>query len=491
MDKKKHFLTDRNKILIKRDHSNTVYFMSRYSDTENTVTRYIEGNELSYFLPADLPLEDWNSKGRLFAQSWDNHAPWIFEKHGILGANHGSFYTFKISMLRHWLFEADIGKSLTDDEGNRFILLSIENLTTFYIHSDIPTEKEEGFCDHVTGALHIDGKTIVPESVTRWMMNGVPGGQLSPHQRYNKTTLLADGKNEIKEGETIECSFAELSVDMDLIFPDELIRHLKSHPGKYIAPNASIFDGAIKCEMTTFFQPGSCRRIRNKVTFLKDIPEPFHYGMIQYYSEIPFSLHEKMAPGFRKITENGMETDLNTLWAFPYGKGYIKRLRKEDAADQERLPNIFIDLFGNEGRRELGVSLSYSSSCGITARGREKERGDILLYLYQTGKIYPYACEKESAKAGESFLLHAFHQYFPPAENGESIFHRQEEDAYYIYAVFPGKTASISLFLPENIQNKSFAVFEEGGGVSFERTDASTILFHAEKASYIILKEEK
>ena len=60
MDKNKHFLADRNKILIKRDHSNTIYFMSRYSDTENTVTRYIEGNELSYFLSKDLPLEDWN-----------------------------------------------------------------------------------------------------------------------------------------------------------------------------------------------------------------------------------------------------------------------------------------------------------------------------------------------------------------------------------------------------------------------------------------------
>ena len=490
MDEKKHFLTDRNKILIKKDHSNTIYFMSRYSDTENTVTRYIEGNELSYFLSKDLPLEDWNSKGRLFAQSWDNHAPWIFEKHGILGANHGSFYTFKISMLRHWLFEADIGKSLTDDEGNRFILLSIENLSTFYIHSEIP-EEGEFFCDHVTGSLHIDGKTIIPESVTRWMMNGVPGGQISPHQRYNKITLLAKGKEEIAQGEIKECAYAELSVDMDLIFPDELIRYLKKNPGKYVAPNASIFDGAIKCEMTTFFQPGSCRRIRNKVTFLKDIPEAFHYGMIQYYSEIPFSLHEKMVPGFRKFTEKDLETDLNTLWSFPCGKGYVRRLKKEDAANPERLPNICIDQFGNEGKRLLGVSLSYSSSCGITARGNEKERGDILLYLYQSGKIYPYACEKSSAKEGESFTLHAFHQYFLPAENGASIFHRQEEDGYYIYAVFPGKTPYISLVLPENIQKKSFAVFEEGDGVSFEKANDNTMIFHAEKPSYIILKEEK
>ena len=125
MDDTKHFLTDKNKILIKKDHSNTLFFMSSYSQTENTVTRYIEGNELSYFLPKDLPLEEWQ-KGKLFAQSWDNHAPWIFEKHGILGANHGSFFTFRISMLRHWLFEEDVGKILTDDEGNRFILRGVQ-----------------------------------------------------------------------------------------------------------------------------------------------------------------------------------------------------------------------------------------------------------------------------------------------------------------------------------------------------------------------------
>ena len=105
--------------------------------------------------------------------------------------------------------------------------------------------------------------------------------------------------------------------------------------------------------------------------------------------------------------------------------------------------------------------------------------------------MYPYACERSSAKAGESFTLHAFHQYFLPGENGASIFHRQEEDGYYIYAVFPGKTSEISLVLPENIQKKSFAVFEEGDGVSFEKANDNTMIFHAEKPSYIILKEEK
>ncbi len=489
MDNTKHFLSDSNRILIKKDHSNTIYFMSRFSAQENTVTRYIEGNELSYLLSRDLPLEDWE-KGKLFAQSWDNHAPWIFEKHGILGANHGSGFTFKIQMLRHWLFEADIGKTLTDDAGNSFILLSIENLSVFYIHSDIP-EEGQTFCDHVTGSLHIEGKTITPDTVTKWMMNGVPGGQLAPHQRYDKIQLLADGKEEIKEGEVKECDFALLSVDMVLIFPDELLRYLKKNPGKYLAPNASILDGSIRCEMTTFFQPESCRRIRNKVTFLKDIPESFHYGMIQYYSEIPFSLHEKMVPGFKKFTEKGMEADLNTLWEFPHGKAFIKRLTKDDAADPERLPNIYVDHFGNENKRSLGVALGYSCTHGITARGMEKERGNNLLYLYQSGKMYPYACEKDSARKGESFTLHAFHQYFPPVENGIStFFHKEEDGKNILYILFPEKQESFLFTLPETFAEKDFDILEKDEGIFFDGKKGNILSFHAENNGYIFLKEK-
>lgn len=490
MDEKKHFLTDRSKILIKKDHSNTLWFMSRYSKEENTVTRYIEGNELSYFLPKDLPLEDWN-KGKLFAQSWDNHAPWIFEKHGILGANHGSFFTFKITLLRHWLFEADIGKLLTDDEGNSFILLSIENLSTFYIHSDIPPEGEI-YCDHVKGSLHIEGKTLVPESVTRWMMNGIPGGQLSPHQRYNRITLLADGKEEMKEGEVKECSYAVLSVDMDLIFPDELIRYLKKFPGKYVAPNASFLDPAIHCMMTTFFQGESCRRIRNQVTFLKDIPESFHYGMIQFYTEIPFSLHEKMIPGIKKFTEKGMETDLNTLWKFPYGKNYTRFLTKEDALCKEKLPNFCIDHFGNEGKRELGVALGYSNIHGITARGNEKERGNTLFYLYQSGKMYPYACEKTSAKKGERIVLHAFHQYFLPEEEGIStFFHNEADGKCVLYILFPAEKENYCFTLPEEgYAGKEFTILESDPGIFFDAQKGNLLSFHAENCGCILLKEK-
>lgn len=487
MAETKHFLTDRNKILLKKDHHN-IFFMSRYSEDANIVTRYIEGNENSFFLPKELPLEDWH-KGRLFARSWDNHAPWIFEKHGILGANHGSFFTFKINMLRHWLFEEDIGKCLTDDAGNSFILLSIENLSTFYIHSDLPA-KGEYFCDQVVGSLHLEDKTLVPEKVTRWMMNGVPGGQISPHQRYNKIQLLANGNTVVEDGETLACDFAELSVDMDLVFPDELLCYLKANPGKYIAPNAPFLKAVIKCEMTTIFQKDACRRIRNKVTFLENIPEAFHYGMIQYYSEEPFSLHEKLAPGFKPFTEKDCYTDLNTLWSFPEKSGYVRRLTKKDAIDPKRLPNTFIDLFGNNNKRELGVVLGYSPLSGVTARGKEETRSDQLLYVYQSGKIYPYALQKDSAKTGESYLLDAFHQYFPPSQNGVCIFYHEEEDGKtLLYGIFPEKLEKYTYTLPEHLAEKEFIVFEKDEEVSMERKE-NILFFHSGAPSSIILKEK-
>lgn len=483
-----HFLTQQDKILLKKE-GKSIFFMSYFSEKENIVTRYIEGNENSFFLPRELPLEEWY-KGRIFAESWDNHAPWFLGEHGILGANHGSFFTFRVTTLRHWLFEEDIGKCLTDEEGNSFILLSIENLSSFYIHSDIPV-KGKTFCDHVTGSLFLEGKKILPEKVTRWMMNPPPGGQIAPHQRYNTFSLLADGKKELKEGEAALCSYGKLFVDMDLIFPDALLQYLKTRPGKYLPPNAEELPGTIKCEMTTFFQPYSCRRIKNKVTFLEDIPESLQYGMIQYYSEETFPWHEKLVPGLKKAEKNGMDIDLATFWSVPSGKtDYSIKYKKKDALSGEKLPNIFIDIFGGSSHDPHGIVLGYSSTCGITARGREKERSDTLLYLYRSGKIYPYAFEKDSAKKGESFTLHAFHQYFPLQEKKVCIFQHQEEDGYFLYVVFPEKGSSCSLSSAQYPAGKEFSILEADDGITFEKTGSGTLIFHAEKPGYILLKSK-
>lgn len=487
MDNHKHFLTQYDKILLKKE-GKSIFFMSHFSEKENIVTRYIEGNENSFFLPKDLPLEEWY-KGRIFAESWDNHAPFLLGKHGILGANHGSFFTFKVTKLRHWLFEEDTGKTLTDDEGNSFILLAIENLSTFYIHSDIPEKEGDLFCDHVSGALYLEGRKIVPENVTRWMMNGAPGGQLSPHQRYNKTTLLADGRKEIREGEVCLCSYAELVMDTELVFPDTLLKYLKEHPGKYIPPNAPELPGTIGYKMTTTFLPGSCRRIKNEVTFLEDVPESLCYGMIQYYSEIPFSIHKKIVPGLQKMEKNDCNIDLATFWSVPSGgQDYSCKFRKKDALFANKLPNIFIDVFGQSSHLSHGVVLGYSTTCGITARGKENERSDTLLYLYRSGKIYPYAFEKNSAVKGEKFTLHAFHQYFPLENTRECIFHHQEEDGYFLYAVFPEKREDFSFSLPPFLAEKRVVLQEKTGDISWEKAEKEKILFHAKGSSYIILK---
>ena len=480
----KHYLDDREKILVKKDRK-SIFVLSAFSETDNIATRFIEGNENSFFLPKELPLEEWN-KGRLFAKSWDNHAPWVAGHHGIIGANHGSPFTFRVTMLRHWLFQEDLGKVLTDDAGERFVLLSIQDLSTFFLHSDVPDEGK-AFCAAVTGSLHLEGKTFLPEKVEKIMMNGVPGGQLSPHQRYNSIRLLADGKREIGEGEVCECSFAELFWDMDLILPDDLLIHAKSHPGKYVSPHDPALPGAIKCEMTTFFQPGSCRRIRNKVTFLRDFSESLRYGMIQYYSEVPFSLHEKLVPGLKRSEISGIETDPLLPWKFPEKSSVSHFFTKKDALSPDRIPNCFMDLFGNGGKRELGVALGYSSSCGITARGKEAERGETFLYLYRSGKIYPYAFEKASVKAGESFTLHAFHQYFLPDERGICCFQHEEEDGYFLYVFFPEKIAEYIVSLPERYADRAFALAEGDEGISFVKKGHS-LLFHAENGGGIVLK---
>ena len=59
------------------------------------------------------------------------------------------------------------------------------------------------------------------------------------------------------------------------------------------------------------------------------------------------------------------------------------------------------------------VELSYSEHRGITAKNSSK-RGNYVLTLPNTNKIYPYAFYQEGVTAGENFKLCALRRYFVP-----------------------------------------------------------------------------
>jgi|GEM_PF-3665838 len=458
-----HRLSDPEKIVIRKEGMQ-IFVLSRYSAGRNVAMRFIEGNENCYFLSEDAPLEAIYS-GTLFAQCWDNLGPAFTGKHGTIGANHGSPFVFRVRMLRHWLFESDLGRVLTDDAGERFVLVSVDSRSEFTLHSDLP-DGDAPFCSKITGSLHLDGRTFLPESVRKGQLEPAPGGQLSPHRRYNRVKLLADGIRELADGETAECSFAELQWDVDLILPDALLNHLKTHPGKYVSPVDPCLQPAVHSREIVTFRPRCARTADCEFTFLQDFHESLRFGLLQFYNEVKFRHHERFVPGVKTITADGMEISLAEGYRFPEKFTGDHYYTKADCLDPNRLPCRYIDFYGDDRERELGVVLGYSVTQGLTARGNEAQRGNIVMHLPTSTKNYPSAFERFGAEAGEAFRIYAYQQFFRPDPAGVSCYRHQETDGFYVYADFFSAHANYEVELPAQLAGRSIEVMECSPGIA-------------------------
>ena len=292
---------------------------------------------------------------------------------------------------------------------------------------------------------------------------------MAPHYRYNSVKLSADGQI-LTDGQIVQCNKAELHWDIDLILVDEWLKKLKTSPGRYISPVDPSLPGAINCQFTTTFRPQCSRTIECNLTFLQDIPEHIHFGMMQFFTEIKFATRERLMPGVKPITINGIEIDLAAGFPFPENFPVHHHLTKADALDPARLPDRSIDFFGNHSR-EIGVVLGYSLTRGITARGCESERSDKLLLLPKTKKNYPYALEKESVRKGEKFLISGYQHYFVPDPSGVSCYHLEQNDGYFVYVDFVKACNNFSITLPSRTAGKKFILLENNTTVSLENAN--------------------
>ena len=461
-----HFLKESDKIIVCKN-DNEILLMSHFRPGTNMVIRFMEGNENSFLLPEDIPFEMWH-QGRIWAQSWDNNAPFFTGLHGIIGANHGSPYAFRVDTLRHWFFDRDIGSVFTDDAGNRFVLTSVESLERIILHSDIPHSNER-FAEKICGNLHGPHGEVISGTITETLIPPERGAQLAPHYRYNSVQFLVDGRP-LPDGEVVQCRKAELHWDIDLILVDSWLEKLKNSPGKYISPVSPELPGAINCRFTTVFRPHCSRTVECELTFLQDFPESVHFGMMQFFTEIKFALRERLMPGMKKITVDGMEIDLGTGFRFPEDFRTYRYFTKEDVIDPHRLPDRSIDFFGNQ-QREIGVVLGYSLTRGITARGNESQRAERILLLPKTRKNYPFALERDEVRRGEKFLISGYQHYFSPDPSGVSCYHLEQNDGYFIYIDFVRECETFSVVLPAETAGRQFIFLEHDPSVFLNLSD--------------------
>lgn len=408
-------LTDPGKLLIRKS-GHEIQTLCRFNETKNIFNRFINGNNLSLFLTPETPFESWNS-GEVFHEGWDDIAPFMTEKYGFVGANHGSPFTYRVKMIRHWYFDKDIGRIFTDEAGSRFVLVQIISFSEFIVHSDTAPGQIPCF-NALQGSLFDNGRKLDTIEIRKVQLGHARSDQLLPHFRFNRVELTADGIP-VPENEIIECSSAVLNWDIDLCLADALLEQIKTHPGQYFLPTAAELASAIHLEYTFCFRPDNSYTIDCNATFMQDMQGTVKFGLIQHYGTIGFAVQEKFIPGLKPVeleysSGETVTLDLNTPTAITGSPKVNRHFFRSACIDPGNPPLRYIDIFGNGKERQLGVVLGYSATRGITAKN-SSERGDFILTLPYSNKIYPYAFYKRDAVKGETFHISAFRQYFNPA----------------------------------------------------------------------------
>lgn len=489
----RNILQSSDKLLIRKS-GYEIQMLSSFSAEKNIFTRFVEGNHLLYFLPKDAAFEDWRT-GKLFHEGWDDFAPFILEEYSMIGANHGSPAAQRVIMTRHWYTEADIGRKLIDSAGNVFVIVAIESLSSFLIHSEVKMKNGKRFFERqVSAPLYDENVKLATTSITRIQMPQPAGRQLNPHYRHNRYQLQADGAT-VKDGEIVECSSAELLWDIDLCLPDALLDHISRHPGKAVSPTDPALKSGIHLDIKINFQPNTAYTVSTSGRYNQDFYGSVTFGLLQHYGTIGFDNQEKIVPKLKPYTllsfrTSSFEVDLSKPWKMYFEDAVSRKFAAADCVDPNDPPTNYIDLFGSGGNREFGIALGYSPTRGITAKNSGR-RGDINCVLPQTGKIYPYAINQRSASEGETFELFSYRQYFVPGNSDTISYTHRESDGVcaYIYCFAPGEK---TITLPPEFANRDFEVIDGTGKINFPNGNTVSsngeVVFNAETVSSVTIR---
>ena len=273
--------------------------LSRFSENKNILLRFIEGNMIAAFLDTDKDISQIDEAVD-FHRGWDDLAPWVFGDYEMIGANHGSIFAFRVHSVRHWCFSEDIGKVFVDEAGNEFVLMAVENLAELVFHSRaVLTDGRIKFAKSIRGNLKTaDKRQIRVETFKRIQLPNHDRRVQTVHNRYNSVKIFADGKL-LEPGRIVRCSEVKMVLDMDLCPPDALCEYLVKNPGKYIAPNAPELESLINMTLVYTFQSNNTMQADAEIEFRRDINQNILYGLLQYYGEKFFAVHEKFVPGLK------------------------------------------------------------------------------------------------------------------------------------------------------------------------------------------------
>ncbi len=469
---------------------------SSWSETEDLVIMVWLGNETSWLVPKGSDIRRCTEYTMLHC-STDDFPASLFGGYGYLSGNHGSPWARRIITGRGNEFtEADLGKLLTDEAGNRFRIVEARDLVAVLIHPEnTGTLGSPVFADYQGQPLFYEDGT--PVYVQSWKRV-----QLHPCTRILKQEFLLDGKISLPENKVMECTFLEHHLVHEVVSPGDIVKWVVSHGGKKTSPAFSdqwgmAFDNGsdlyreyqelpslIRMDARFTYQSGgaqvtdrtmTCHAGLESIACLEQMLG--WVGVIKPADKegkyFPDAVEDMYIPKLKKMElprKNGEKIlcDFARIVSIlpPFDIDYL--IPNSDAEDLLDLPDRFIRLTGR-GRRQYGIALGYSLFDGCTARGNTGVPRPGLFRLYPTKKMYPQAYRLEHTLPGQQIRCVSYKQYFNPEKDPDFTdfyIHREgASDVVYMDCHKPLKGKHI--VLPAYLAGKEITVLEKTPSVVF------------------------
>ena len=471
-----------------------VLFRTPFSDKYDLVQKFrgICKTSLDYNNPLDF-----SEAGLICLDKWDfwhidipfslpsDEAAPVFVYNEYIGANHGFYGAVAISLREHDKTVEDIGSLWVDEEGTKWILISVNaDMLTFISENIGESISDYAFKKHVSGKLIYKDNGLHTSDICgvekSWLTVMEP---VIRHKSFEIVVYKGGKKYELSHG--MECDRAEIHEVYEIVNPVSMSQEIyKNRPeGGYKAPINSAMgkpmmsvnlvyhienDGTILCDFE-YKNLMNVQFLRCMGAMFQEKLDSFGGGVYRYIPKMlpidtdegvfDFSCPVDTAPGF-----------------FPKNKQITKEYWENPISPPDRIVDYM-----RSSTEDSGVGFA----CGYIPvfDGKPEIRARNLksaVHIVKTRKGYPFFMDKDKIISARGV---AYKKYFATQKKSSSVYTVEYNGEKYMYIDFFEKD---TVTIPEC---GNISVCEKSDGVSYS-IENKTLIISADKG-YMVLKIQK
>jgi len=395
----------------------------------------------------------------------DDAAPWNLNG-TYIGANHGWYGVFEMTVPDHGLSTSDIGMPWKDEKGAKFYLIKILDTNRIWMMPD-----NGGDLDHWSFASQLTGH-LIDEKGRTFQGKMTVKTQLAPACRILNQAYLVDGHTPLEEGVVTPCKFLDVLDEYDIVNPAAVIESLKQNPGRVQNFVAAELDTLLTNKIRYQLQPWGACTVRHTAMVHRAFTLNLT-GFIQTRTLLrrEGDIHRYYIPDTRAFSVGGRNYDFGMVQDFPgppaaplqFGAGF------GNLDSPDRLPSRFIQFLnkrsGSANGVDIGYVVGYSLTEGCTVPSVRAANCARAAFIHTSAKTYPIAMDEKVGRieAGTKIENLAYRQYFSPCAlsgHATAAYLHREGDAYVLYVDYHEAVKEDVIELPPFLSGQTVTVIE-------------------------------